>query len=356
MFDFDEKTIIRKLKIFGFTFGAMFVMMALINLGIRLPKFNFHLINPSVKADVFDTIAPKLDQTPNHYHLSKQTSLINTAYADSPSDYDNAPSYVAVDFSTGKVILDKASDEKLPIASLTKIITATVALDLASPNEVFTVPDSATHVIPTVMGVSTGEKFTLDELLHAMLETSANDSAQVIRDGIDAKYGGNIFERAMNEKAKYLGLSNSHFANPQGFDDPNNYSTASDLAVLTHYALTNYPEIASIVKIDYTVLPATATHKKYNLPNWQALLGVYPGVYGVKIGNTDDAGKTTVVVSEREGHQVLVVLLGAPDIVARDTWTASLLDQSFFTMWGLEPVGITREALQEKYDSWYIPR
>ena len=346
---------IRKLKIFGITFGAMFVMMALINLGVRLPKFHFQLLNPAVKADVFDKVAPKLDQNPNKFHLSKETSFVSLAYADTSADYDQASSYVTIDFDSGKIILDKASTTRLPIASLTKIISATVALDLASPSEMFTVPQSATHVEPTIIGVTPGEQLTLDELLHAMLLTSANDSAQVVRDAIDAKYGGDVFERAMNEKAQYLGLSNSHFANPQGFDDPQNYSTAQDLAVLTHYALTNYSEIAHIVKIDYDVLPATATHKKYNLPNWNGLLGVYPGVYGVKIGNTDDAGKTTVVVSEREGHKVLAVLLGAQDIVTRDTWTAELLDQSFYNEAGLDPVGITRDELQAKYDSWYVP-
>src|SRR5258706_13802462 len=153
---------------------------------------------------------------------------------------------------------------------------------------------------------------TLAELLHAMLMTSANDAAQVIQDGINTKYHENVFTRAMNEKALFLGLKDSRFDNPQGFDSINNFSSAHDLALLAHYALTNYPLIGKIVQKDYTQLPANQYHKLFDLYNWNGLLDVYPNVYGVKIGNTGRAGTTMVVGSQRAGKDIVVILLGAP--------------------------------------------
>lgn len=86
------------------------------------------------------------------------------------------------------------------------------------------------------------------------------------------------------------------------------------MAVLSYYALKNYPLLAEIVKKDYVRLPANEYHKQFDLYNWQGLLGVYPNVFGLKIGNTDAAGTTTSIAAERDGKRILVVLLGAPDV------------------------------------------
>ncbi|HXS15480.1 MAG TPA: serine hydrolase, partial [Candidatus Saccharimonadales bacterium] len=239
-----------------------------------------------------------------------------------------------------------------PIASLTKLMSAAVALDLMNPNETITVSSSALRVIPTKIGVATGEKLPLKDLLEAMLMTSANDAAQAVHDGVNAKYHENIFVRAMNEKAQSLGLTQTHFANPQGFDG-NNYSSAHDLAILTQYVLTHYPLIDQIVKQDYTFIPATSEHKQYDLYNWNGLLGVYPGAFGVKIGNTDKAGYTTVVIAKRNDKIILAVLLGSPGILERDLWTANLLDDAFISAFNLPPAHITSADLEAKYATWH---
>ena len=265
--------------------------------------------------------------------------------------FDNAQAYLVSDFDSGQIILSKSLHDKIPVASLTKIMTAVTALDLAEPDELITVSKEAVEVMPTTIGVVEGQKIKLTELISAMLLTSANDAAEVVKRGIDVKYGQEMFVEAMNEKAIKLGLLNTRFTNPQGFDSYNSYSTVYDLALLMHYAM-NYPLIAQTISRDYIFLPADNNHKQYDLYNWNGLLGVYPGVIGGKIGNTDEAGYTTIVLSERNGRKILAVLLGAPGVLERDLWTAELLDFGFEKAYGFSPVNVTEEQLQAKYSTW----
>src|SRR5581483_9066324 len=103
------------------------------------------------------------------------------------------------------------------------------------------------------------------------------------------------------------------------------YSTVEDQAILMHYALTNYPLIAAIVQKDHGEISASATNTYQYLNNWNGLIGVYPGTYGIKIGNTDDAKSTTAVVSQRDGKNILAIVLGAGGTVERDLDAAQLL-------------------------------
>lgn len=343
-----------QIKIFVTSFAITFIIVML---QLISSKAGFHLSLPGLISpvetkteDALTPLLPHLEQKKNTYKLSKSSRFIGTAQAASDSDQSRA--YAVIDYETGKILAEKDGDQSVPIASITKVMTAVVALDLASADEEFTVTENAAAAIPTKIGVVPGQKLTLRELLLAALMTSANDAVQVIKDGIDQKYGSKVFIRAMNAKAKFLGLQKTHFTNPQGFDDTYHYSSAEDLAVLTHYALSNYPLISSIVRKDYTQLPANVNHDQFDLYNWNGLIGVYPNVSGVKIGNTDAAKKTTVVTAEREGKTILVVLLGAPGIFERDLWAAQLLDLGFARTLNLPPIQVTKEQLQAKYDTW----
>src|SRR5690606_3687251 len=93
-------------------------------------------------------------------------------------------------------------------------------------------------------------------------------------------------------------------------------------------------------------------HKQFDLYNWNGLLGVYPGASGVKIGNTGDAQKTTIVTAERNGKKLLVVVLGAPGVLERDMWAAELLDLGFEKQYGMAPINVTEEQLRAKYKTW----
>lgn len=339
----------RNAKVFLVSFGLVFLMALLPRLGVKT-----NLLSPlPKKVDVFEKVVPKLDKKEDPFRVINQGSIVSKA--DAAGDYDGARAYALINFSSGEVVAQKNLSEKLPIASLTKIMTAVVALDLANKDEQFSVSQTATQEPATRFAFSPGDKLTLEELLNGMLLTSANDLAQVIKEGVDQKYGGDVFIRAMNEKAKVLGLKDTHFENPQGFDGPYQYSSVEDLATLTHYALTHYPLIESIVSKDHGELTPTPGHQRDEyLNNWNGLLGVYPGVSGVKIGNTGQAGYTTVVVSERNGKKLLAVLLGAPGVLQRDLWTAQLLD-SGFSKYGLVPVQVTAQDLRAKYATWRYP-
>lgn len=338
-------------RIFFLTCIAMFIIVSLHYLGIqspiRVPSVSVSLPH---KGDIMQTITPKLKQKQNTFLLKNQQPLIVQAYA--TSDYDQAKAYIVVDLDNGNVLASKNSREQLSIASLTKIMTSIVALDLVDPSTLLTVANEAINVVPTRAGIVSGQKMTVEELLNGALLTSANDAAEEIRDGIDAKFNSNVFINAMNVKADFLGLKSTHFANPEGFDSPENYSSASDLAILAEYALSNYPLIKTIVKKDYQFLAADSNHKQFDLYNWNGLLGVYPNIEGMKIGNTRNAGYTTVVVSSRGGKNIMAIVLGAPGIIERDMWASELLDVGYQKTLNLQPVAITEDDLRAKYATW----
>jgi D-alanyl-D-alanine carboxypeptidase len=343
-----------QIRVFLGTMIAMFVMMVFHYLGVHSVFKSLDFTMPvQKKADAMDIISPKLKQKNNDFKLKKETMIMNQAYAENiPQTYDSAAGYALVDLDTGKVLAEKNGDKQIAIASITKIMTAVVALDLARPDEVFTVTEQAAAMPPTKLVLTPGEKMTLEELLNASLMTSANDATEEIRDGVNEKYGDEIFIKAMNEKAAILGMKHSHFTTPQGFDYANNSSSPEDLAVLSAYALKNYPLIAEIVKKDYQFLPASGNHKQLDLYNWNGLIGVYPDTVGMKIGNTTAAGYTTTVVSNRGGKKLFAVLLGAPGVLERDMWTAQLLDRGYKETLALEPSNVTEEQLQAKYATW----
>ncbi len=337
--------------------GFMMVMLPALGLNKILPELgllNTKIANPlPLTKDPLENIYPKLELKANNYSLQKEAPAVLAATAvASDSDYNQANAYAVIDFDSGKVIESKRLSEEVAIASLTKIMTAVVALDLSSPSDLFTISKSASDMIPTKIGVVEGQKMTLEELLNAAILTSANDAVQAIREGVDDQYGSDVFIKSMNAKAKILGLKHTNFENPQGFDGQEHYSTAEDLAILTHYALTNYPLITELSKKEYAFLEEDRNHKQFDLYNWNGLLGVYPGASGVKIGNTGKAKKTTVVTAEREGKKILVVLLGAPGTLERDLWASQLLDLGFEKEYGLKPVNVKEEELKAKYKTW----
>lgn len=339
-----------RLNILLFTAITVFILTTVQNLGFK----GFSLLSPlPFQKSSLDKILPNLEKNPNNFKIKKISPIVQSVFA-SDDNLNTAASsaFVAMNFDTGEIILQKNMDQKLPIASLTKIMTAVVSLDLNRPSDEITISKQATEEEPTRIGVVQNQKMKVEELLDAALLTSANDAAQALKDGVDTKYNDQVFVKAMNTKAKFIGLKNTNFSNPQGFDSERNYSTAEDLANLAHYALTNYLLLDQIVQKDYQFLPADRNHKQFDLYNWNGLLGIYPGVKGVKIGNTDSAGYTTVVLSERGGKKVLVVLLGAPGVLERDLLASQILDNAFQKISEIKPAKITKSDLLRKYSTW----
>jgi serine-type D-Ala-D-Ala carboxypeptidase (penicillin-binding protein 5/6) len=347
-----------QIKVFLISLVFQFVISSLLYLGIKPPQFQIPFMQKQLalaapqiqQLDPLDNLKPLLEKKTNSYLLDKDLSIIPEAKAAS-ADIEILKAYGVVEFDTGRILLDKNLSEKLPIASLTKLMTAVVALDLASSDEIITVNFQGTTPEPSKLFLKVGEEYSLKELVNFILISSANDAAEVIKEGINQKYEAKVFIEAMNYKAQSLGLKNTHFTNPQGFDSKAHFSSIEDLAILSHYALVNYPLIAEVVKKPFADLREIPGDNRLYLNNWNGLLGVYPGILGLKTGNTDQAMHTNIVLSEREGKKVLAILLGASTILDRDLYSVQLLNSGFEKL-DLEPIEITEASLKEKYTSW----
>ena len=214
-----------------------------------------------------------------------------------------AQAAIVSDVTSGQVLAEKNAHQRLAPASTTKIATALVALQRGQLEEQVTVHESAL-IGGARMGLSPGQVVTLEELLYGLLLRSGNDAAMAIAQHIGGSVDG--FVEMMNQEARDLGLTDTHFANPHGLDAPDHYSSAYDLMVLARQALAN-PAFAEIVSThEYTF-------RGRRLSNRNELLGNYPGADGVKTGTTAGAGECLAASATRNGHQVLVVVLGSQD-------------------------------------------
>lgn len=225
-----------------------------------------------------------------------------------PGDDVSATGIVVQDLTSGVYLYRRNSTEELSPASTTKILTALVALDTYSLDDVVTV----THLMNDgqTMGLVQNEQITVENLLYGMLIESGNDAGYALAEhypgGLDA------FIAAMNAKAQQLHLSMSHFVNPVGFDDPAHKTTAEDMARLASFALTN-KTIAKMVAIpQITVSDVTHTYF-HKLSNVNELLGKIPGVAGIKTGWTEEAGENLITLMERNGRRVIIVVLHSKD-------------------------------------------
>lgn len=242
-----------------------------------------------------------------------------------------ADAIVSYDLTTDQFLYQYNSKKKLPIASLTKIMTAVVALENEPIDKEFTVSQTASEIGENAMGLAEGEKYTLRELLYGLILRSGNDAAEVIAEG--SQFGRANFVYLMNKKAEDLGLTNTYFTNPSGLEgDGNQYSTAEDLLVVTRYAM-SHPEFAKVSETYDYYLPADSDHKELQLYNQTNLLTTYPGVKGVKTGFTDEAGMCLVTYLDYEGHKIIAVLLNSEN---RREEMKSLLDYSLESL-GVKP-------------------
>lgn len=261
--------------------------------------------------------------------------------------------YLVYNLDSGKVYFASGAADQIAPASFTKILTAQVALDLGFPDQLLSATKTSVDKIPTVLGLKIGEQFKLSELLRAAIATSGNDAAATIAEGVASQNGINLsdFIGLMNQKATLLKMENSHFANPDGLDDSTQYSTLIDQANLVTNTVKNYPEIISAAVSDREDIKETKTHGFYYVSNWNGLLGVYPGVFGLKIAFTQGAGNSTIVLSERSKVRLAVIVTGAKSLYDRDAFAASLLDQAF-TVEKIPPSNVTQWQLKQHYKIW----
>lgn len=263
------------------------------------------------------------------------------------------PRYLVYNRGTGVAYYSKNSEVRLSPASFTKLLSTQVVLDFVSVDHEIQVESKSINKVPTVLGLKTGEKIAVSDLLRGAIATSANDAAQVLADGAaeSASIFPSEFVYYMNKKATLLGMNHSHFVNPDGLDDQNQYSTLEDIAKLVNNVQKNYPEILAAAKSDNQDIATTSAHGQYYLPNWNGLLGVYPGVDGLKIAYTENAGYSTIVSATREGHSMVAIISGTDSYLERDRAAADLLDAAFLAE-GLPPQKITTVQLNRHYKVW----
>ena len=233
---------------------------------------------------------------------------------------------ILVDEKTGRVLWEQRAHERRQVASLTKIMTALIALRKLRPHDIVQVDKSVPRVPLVREGLRTGEQVEAWKLMYALLLYSGNDDALAL--AITA--GGNKwqFVREMNDEAKTLGLSDTHFVSPSGVVDVDNYSSAWDLAALTRVAMRN-PRFRTIVRTRVKhVSWAAPTYSKIYVNN-NRLLSTYPGATGVKTGYTHRAGPCVVVSATRGGVSLIAVVLDSNDMY---TDAKRLLDFGFATL------------------------
>ncbi|MCC6173671.1 MAG: D-alanyl-D-alanine carboxypeptidase [Chloroflexi bacterium] len=251
---------------------------------------------------------------------------------------------VVVDALTGAVLYGRAAFDELPPASLTKMVTALVAVERAPLDR----PVRPTHnydVVPVVIGIGLGDSLPLGDALYGLLLNSGNDVALAIAEAVA---GGSVprFVGWMNETAARLGLQHTHFETPHGLDHPGHVSSAYDMAIIGR-ALLEQPALAQIVAQKQKVVEGP--------PRWlfratNPLLGVYAGADGIKTGYDDLAGRCLAATATRDGRRAIAVVLHSDNYAAD---AASLLDYAFADpAWGRPPSSLAAQP----HDSVRIAR
>jgi D-alanyl-D-alanine carboxypeptidase (penicillin-binding protein 5/6) len=238
-----------------------------------------------------------------------------------PPRVPSADAAIVVDGRDGDVMFAKNASERQSIASTTKLMTALLTLDGARPREVFTAADYGAAPVESQIGLRPGERMTVRDLFVALLLESANDAAATLAEGVSGSV--DEFVADMNARAAELGLEDTSYENPIGFDDPLNFSTPADLATLTRELLRR-PRFARVVDMPEAELESGSRPRM--IDNRNTLVATHPFVTGVKTGHTLGAGYVLIGSAKaRGGARVISVVMGEPSEAARDADTLKLL-------------------------------
>jgi D-alanyl-D-alanine carboxypeptidase len=244
------------------------------------------------------------------------TAALALASAALAAPHVGGRAYLVVSAS-GDTLLQRNASERVPVASITKLMTVLVTREHTTLDDVVTVQREAAETGGESIAMAAGEHFTVRELIEGALIQSANDTAVAL-----AQYVGHGsvsgFVALMNAKARQLGLTNTHFANPDGLDEAGHYSSARDVTKLAEI-LMHDPFVRSVVRMRVAHITGNT------LRTWNDLLGTFPGVIGVKTGHTSKAGWNEVAAAQGRGVTIYATLLGEPSRSVRNDDLAQLL-------------------------------
>lgn len=235
---------------------------------------------------------------------------------------------ILIDEDSGTVLYEKNADARRPIASITKVMTLLLAFEALEAGKIHLddfvpVSEHAYHMGGSQIWLEPGEQMTLDDMLKAICISSANDAAVAVAEYV----GGSepAFAEMMNARAAELGMTNTHFVNACGLDEPEHLSTARDVAVMSREMLLHHTEVRDYCSIWMDTLRGGATQ----LVNTNKLLKSYSGITGLKTGTTGKAGVCISASAERDGLRLIAVVLGAASGKERFQAASTLLDYGF---------------------------
>ena len=272
-------------------------------------------------------------------------NIIKTFSSDSSKLNINARSCVVLDRISKNVLYGKNEFNKVKMASTTKIMTATIIIENCNLNETIEVSKKAAGTRGSRLGLKTGDKITIRDLLYGLMLCSGNDAAVALAESCS----GTIkeFSNLMNHKAKELGLNNSYFESPHGLDSDNHYTTAYELALLSDYALKNKTFFNIVGTKNYTV---TINGYTKTLSNTNELLGNLLGVYGIKTGFTNGANRCLVTACKRDQMDIICVVLGCDTKKFRTQDSIKLIE---YTLKNFEYINIS-EKINEQFEKWKL--
>ena len=255
----------------------------------------------------------------------------------------NSRAYVVIDRNSNTILIGKNENQKKKMASTTKIMTALVVIEHCNLSDTVEISKKAANTGGSRLGLKTGDNITVYDLLYGLMMRSGNDAAVALAEHV----AGSItdFSNLMNEKAKNLGLSNTHFVTPHGLDEDEHYTTAYELAILSNYAMNNEIFSKIVGTKNYTI---TINGYPKTLTNTNELLGLLNGVYGIKTGFTNGANRCLVTCCKRGDMDIICVVLGADTKKYRTTDSIKLIEYAFhnFTYVNIEKI------LSDNFEVW----
>ena len=255
----------------------------------------------------------------------------------------NSRAAVIYDRTSGKVIWGKNENDKRKMASTTKIMTAIIVLENVKMDETVTVSQKAAGTGGSRLGLKTGDKISVNDLLYGLLLVSGNDAAVCLAEYVGGSVEG--FADKMNEKAEELNLKNTHFVTPHGLDQEEHFTTALELAKLANYALQNKTFSNIVATRNYTV---NINRIPKQLNNTNELLGNLYGVNGVKTGFTNGANRCLVTSVKRDEMNIITVVLGADTKKFRTQDSVKLIEYAYKNY----KIFNIRQYIEQKYKEW----
>ena len=247
------------------------------------------------------------------------------------------------DRASGRILYEKNGNKQTPMASTTKIMTAIVVLENANLKDTVTITSKAAGTGGSRLGLKKNDKITVNDLLYGLMLRSGNDAAVALAIHVGGSIEG--FAQMMNDKAKEMGLTNSHFVVPHGLDNEGHYTTAYELAKMADYAL-NVAKFKEIVSCQTATIYINSYAKVIN--NTNQLLGSVSGVYGVKTGFTNGAGRCLVSSCKRDDLDIITVIIGADTTKMRTADTIKLIQYAYENF---EIINI-KEIVGRKLEQW----